>query len=137
MSTEKLGLTTEVRYALGKMEGDTVESRILWYLYNINLKNGRIEAGHHLEASIPAIQKTLTNFDQDWSEASASVFVEELGLEWTNAATTITKLQRLGVVRRRGEGRRRYISIPYPLLLQINEALTTGRIVPAKDLKPA
>lgn len=135
MDFSKLDLTEAVRKVLYIMQMDRVDAKILKFLYEINLHEGQIVAGRHREASYDALQKNLMGVNVEVTEHNSRELAEILGLDWTNCSNIVTRLQREGILLRSKKGRQRFVSMKWDVLIQVHEALTTGRIVPAKDLK--
>lgn len=136
-NTEKLTLTEKARYCLAQMEADTVKGKIISFLYGINLVNGKVVPGVYREADvqlIPRVVNKMTDMVQS-EEFSAQEMVNLLGLEHTNCATMVTQLVNDGIAKRQAAGKKRMLSLEWDVIVQIHEALKSGRIVPAKEIK--
>lgn len=130
----KLSLTENVRYCLDKVADGTVEGKVIWFLYEINLVNGEVRKGNHKEADVNAVQKALTGVNVEHTEYNSKELTEILGIEWTNCSNIVTKLQKKGIAVRRTYGRKRFVALKWDIVNQIHQAVTTGRIVPVKDI---
>ena len=136
MNFEKLELTDMVRFCIDNIRDNTVQGRILKFLYEINLVDGQLKPGHHIEADVRIVMKAFHSLTIDTEVHNIKEMVEILGLNWSNASTTVTRMEEMGIVyRSKGSNRRRkYVSMNWDVLKQLHEALTTGRIVPADQI---
>ena len=134
IALNKLDLTENVRYCLEKLADGTVEGKVIEFLYSIDLIDGQVKKGHHKEADMNALQKAQTTVDLEHTEYNSRELTEILGIEWTNCSNIITRLQKRGIAVRRTDGRKRYVSLKWEIVQQLHEAITNGRIVPAKEL---
>lgn len=137
MNFDRLRDTDGVRYCLDAMQKDTIESKVIRFLYEINLIEGKPRRGVHREANRKAILHGVYQIDQgiEFSEFNSRELKDVLGMEWSVVSTVCTKLQRMGIARRRADGRSRYVSLTWETIRQIHEALATGRILPIADIE--
>ena len=131
-----LEATKKARWCLAQIEKASQAGKIIQFLYQINLdEDGKLKPGSHKEVAMLSVVKGAHGLLADIEELEAKMLVISLGLEWTGVSTTVTVLCDEGITNRRADGRSRYISLQWDIIKQIHHAMTTGRVVPATEIK--
>lgn len=127
-------MTADLRFLIDHFQRDTVIGKICRFLYEINLVDGLLVRGVRREAEASVVHQAANKLAFKAEGYSISELNQVLNLEATNSSTMVTKLEAKGIVVRNRSGRKQYLSLKWDLVLQIHEAFTTGRLVPAEDI---
>lgn len=133
MDKSKLTSTQQIRFIIDQIEKETYAGRIFKHLYEINTETGSLVPGHVMETEPKFVALAAEDrvVHQKWiKELPATQMYEKLGMNWSKSSGIISKFVRDGIIHRRRQGAKRFVSLKPDILHRLHEAVTTGVIRP-------
>lgn len=134
---DNLKKTKILRKLLHAIELGNAQGRIIRWLYEINLDpaDGNLKPGRHMESAQNKAMNAFFGVNLPIEDYSVRFVVDALGLDHTYFSTSVTKLERMGAIQRRKTGKNVYIALKWDYVVQLHEALKSGRLLPATEIK--